>query len=802
MINIIVTSSVLILIIITLRFLLRGKISLRLQYALWVLVALRLLVPFSLSAGSISVMNIVPDLNDNTAIANRQGMEPVNTETVNTPEKMQNTIGTNQGISDNKNDIIGGGTDNNPLTPTSTPSVWEIAYIIWIAGMGICGLCFLLSNVIFHIRLKKRAERVEMVGCPLPVYWATGLPSPCLFGLIRPTIYLTPESFESENRLNYILSHELTHRRHFDHIWSLIRGVCIIIYWFNPLVWCAAVLSKRDCELACDEGVLTNLDEDNRVEYGKTLISMMTAKNSPTSLLCAATTMTGGKRNIRERITLIANKPKMLATTLIIVLITVTVAVGCTFTEAKPDADIPDTDNPNDVVTATPQVIEQVDIDASELEAAVQNEIINYMSTGWWTAEQLQDADYEAAAFTELYREVIDNTVSLYGISMYRGYSLKESDVTVERDFGIECVITLDSGTLELIEFWIPGDGAYHDMDIAAKFPKEIADKLMIDYEMLNRHRSQLREECDKRAEAHFNIVFTPAAWSDEEIEHWASEVSMENITVPIDTNYSVDDIGYMWAEAYIKQYVENTSDDHPLHSKNVALLSSEIYAESIDNSPKTIAYRIRFVCEASDVKSFERWFVGWSAPLDDSDYPQYEGWMEVRQAFVLTNHLRDGNWHGARTWEEYNGWGYLNYDGIWNIPYYMEALTSDIDSIAPENVLQILPFIDWVEFNREYADSWNIIWNIMNDHCLTEGQVYGPEEWRMWSDVYPQDQTYRNLYVMLTALNTDGAYSEGISTILAKQKNYNPDVFDECLEHLTIEQRDRINSHVEYATY
>ena len=250
--------------------------------------------------------------------------------------------------------------------------------------------------------------------------------------------------------------------------------------------------------------------------------------------------------------------------------------------------------------------------------------------------------------------------------------------------------------------------------------------------------------------------------------------------------------------EAYINQYVENTQEDNPLHSTNAVLLSSEIYAESITAFPKTIAYRIRFVCEASDVKSFERWFAGWSVSLSDSDYPQYEGWMEVRLAFALTNDKRDGNWHGAQTGDGVRGWGYLNYDERGDLPYYME----DINSITPENVFRILPFIDWDELNREYVDGWNIIWNLMNDHCLTEGQVYEPEEWRMWSDVYPQDQTYRNLYVMLAALNADGAYTDGISSILLKQKNYNSYIFDDSLDHLTIEQREIINALVEYATY
>ena len=57
----IVSSSVLILVVIALRYVLRGKLSLRMQYALWLLVLVRLLVPVSFGASDLSVMNAVPE---------------------------------------------------------------------------------------------------------------------------------------------------------------------------------------------------------------------------------------------------------------------------------------------------------------------------------------------------------------------------------------------------------------------------------------------------------------------------------------------------------------------------------------------------------------------------------------------------------------------------------------------------------------------------------------------------------------------------------------------------------------------
>lgn len=105
------------------------------------------------------------------------------------------------------------------------------------------------------------------------------------------------------------------------------------IHWYNPLVWWAAFLSQRDGELACDEATIQALGEGERAEYGRTLIGMTCQKKA--NVLITATTMTASKSGIRERILLIAKKPKMAAYTLIAVLFVAAIAVGCTFTGAR-----------------------------------------------------------------------------------------------------------------------------------------------------------------------------------------------------------------------------------------------------------------------------------------------------------------------------------------------------------------------------------------------------------------------------------------------------------------------------------
>jgi beta-lactamase regulating signal transducer with metallopeptidase domain len=167
---------------------------------------------------------------------------------------------------------------------------------VWYAGIGGVGLCLIFSNLSFGRKLRKTRKAIEADGGRLPVYVVDALPSPCLFGVFRPAIYLTPEVAKDETKLRHVLAHELTHYRHGDHIWSALRGLCLAVHWYNPLVWLAASLSRRDSELACDEGTVKSIGEQGRMDYGRTLIGL-TCENEAPWISCASPPPCGtGKR--------------------------------------------------------------------------------------------------------------------------------------------------------------------------------------------------------------------------------------------------------------------------------------------------------------------------------------------------------------------------------------------------------------------------------------------------------------------------------------------------------------------------
>lgn len=355
----ILTSSVLIAAIMLVRRLLKGRIKLWLQYSLWLLVLLRLLIPVSLFDSAFSVMNaaslakeeIADTVIGEVSSAVWEMAAPVKSYDQAYEEVRE--VYEEQGI--DISELSQGQLEELEYTALSLqfsgPKVSEIVKFVWIAGMVIVGSALLISNLRFAAKLRRSRERIDIeqsgtemsgaekldvaVRCDLPVYVSELVDTPCLFGVLHPAIYLTGKSAENPAAFTYVLEHESTHYRHGDHIWSLLRCVCLALHWYNPLVWKAAKLSRQDSELACDESTIRSLGEDKRIDYGKTIISLSCGKAGAKSLLTAATTMVGSEHNLKERVIWIAKRPKTAVWAGVAVLSAAVMAAACTFTGTK-----------------------------------------------------------------------------------------------------------------------------------------------------------------------------------------------------------------------------------------------------------------------------------------------------------------------------------------------------------------------------------------------------------------------------------------------------------------------------------
>ncbi len=332
------TSSVLILVVLVLRRLLSGKISLRLQYGLWALVLVRLLVPISFGATAMSVLNLVEHANISNPVVGYVGghtiqaavSEPDPTLPLEEQQKQYE-----QNLKQWQAEMDADQAENG--TPIS---LGTILLGLWAAGAAGMGLWLLWVNVRFARKLRHSRRPLERVDCPLPVYVTEATQTPCLFGLLHPSIYVTEDAAAEETVLRHSLAHEFTHFRHKDHIWAALRGLCLALHWYNPLVWVAAGLSQRDGELCCDEATVRRLGEGERAAYGRTLLAV-TCQGHGNPLL-TATSMTGSGNGIKERIVLLAKRPKTALYTLVAVILIAAIAVGCTFTGAPKGTQLED----------------------------------------------------------------------------------------------------------------------------------------------------------------------------------------------------------------------------------------------------------------------------------------------------------------------------------------------------------------------------------------------------------------------------------------------------------------------------
>ena len=345
--ELLITSSLLILAVLAARALLAGRISRRMQYALWGLVLLRLLLPVSLPQSRASVLNALPDTAQ-VSLARPEEFSgetlpvPVDTEaqTGTAPETdlaQTATGGTQAGLSGGVADITDGTSGSEPH-PEWSLNPAALLPVIWAAGAVLTGGALLWANLRFSLRLRKSRSRCQLDLAPeqtggLPVYLCHELASPCLHGLLHPAIYLNPAALESRERLDFVLAHEKTHYRHRDHLWGALRCVLLAAYWFDPLVWWAAAASRRDCELACDEAVTAAMEEARRRDYGRCLVELIPRRVPGTALL-AATSMSGSAGAMQRRLKAIVTAKKPRRAAIALTLAGAVLLTACTFTGA------------------------------------------------------------------------------------------------------------------------------------------------------------------------------------------------------------------------------------------------------------------------------------------------------------------------------------------------------------------------------------------------------------------------------------------------------------------------------------
>ena len=295
-VNMSITSSYVILFVILIRLLLKKAPKIY-SYILWAVVFLRLIIPISFE----NIFSFIP-INTNTI--------PQDVLYTKTPE-INSGIRAIDGIVNNSlaKPVVGRGVNLMEI-------LIDLGQVIWI--IGIFGL--IIYSIVSTIKLYKtlKSSRILSDG----IYETNIIEIPFVLGTIKPKIYIP--SGLSEREKDYIIRHEKTHIRRYDHIIKFVAFIITSIHWFNPLVWMAYLLMSKDMELSCDEAVIKEMGNSIKKDYSTSLLKLSTSKR----MVVGSTLAFGGKAT-KNRIKNILNykKPKFWVSIIAIITIVV-VAIG------------------------------------------------------------------------------------------------------------------------------------------------------------------------------------------------------------------------------------------------------------------------------------------------------------------------------------------------------------------------------------------------------------------------------------------------------------------------------------------
>lgn len=248
LLNLSISASWLVLVVLALRLVLK-RAPKWVNVLLWGMVALRLMLPFSIE----SALSLIPSA-----------------ETV-SPEVVQfdpaPTITSGVTIIDNAvNPSLSESFAAAPLASVNPLYVWiYLAGWVWLIGLA----AMLAYALVSYLRLRRRVR----ASIPLRenIYVCDEVPSPFILGIVHPRIYL-PSALDETQR-GSVLSHERAHLARRDHWWKPLGYALLAVYWFNPLLWLAYTLLCRDIELACDERVLRGMDAGQVKDYSSALLA-------------------------------------------------------------------------------------------------------------------------------------------------------------------------------------------------------------------------------------------------------------------------------------------------------------------------------------------------------------------------------------------------------------------------------------------------------------------------------------------------------------------------------------------------
>ncbi len=328
-----ITVCWLIVAVVIIRFLLK-KAPKWIRGILWGMVALRLVIPFSLE----SAFSLLPEKGAVEQVLMEEARQPSETPVQEwSPGKEPVAVAPIEGVD--------AGLVREEVTMTKGVNLISVLTMVWLAGM----LLLFLYCVLSFGKLRRRVADAVICRKERPcIYESEKVDSPFVLGLIKPCIYL-PYGMSEEDR-QYVIAHEEAHISRGDHFIKPIGFLILAVYWFHPLVWLAYILLCRDIELACDEKVIARMVVSDKKAYTKALL-----KCSSPQRMISACPLAFGEVGVKKRIINVLNYKKP-AFWIILLSIVACVVVGvCFLTEPKETAENTQVDSGNEMADSGSQ---------------------------------------------------------------------------------------------------------------------------------------------------------------------------------------------------------------------------------------------------------------------------------------------------------------------------------------------------------------------------------------------------------------------------------------------------------------
>ncbi|MBQ4322543.1 MAG: hypothetical protein IJC19_01240 [Clostridia bacterium] len=302
LLNMGITAGWLVFAVVLMRFLLK-KAPRWITVALWSVVALRLILPFSLE----SSLSLVPSV-----------------QTVPTDIVIQQSPAIDSGIPIINSVINPILSDSFAPTPGDSVNPLQVltlvATVVWVAGM----VAMLLYALISYLRIRRQVGEAALLRDN--VWVCDHVATPFILGCFRPRIYLPSNLSEAD--AEFVVAHEAAHLSRRDHWWKPLGFLLLTVYWFHPLLWVAYVLLCRDIESACDEKVLRERGNGIKKSYSDALIRCSLPRKR-----IAACPLTFGEVGVKERVKSVLNYKKPAFWIILVALVACIVLSVCLLTD-------------------------------------------------------------------------------------------------------------------------------------------------------------------------------------------------------------------------------------------------------------------------------------------------------------------------------------------------------------------------------------------------------------------------------------------------------------------------------------